>query len=452
MFDHEGNQLTAAFVGDAMITRKWSICTEPRFRSVIDSIRDATVSFANLEVLLHDYEGYPSALTKGTYMRAPPTIADELQWAGFDIFSAATNHTGDFSHGGMERTMEVLEQRDIAYAGLGRNLAEARAPAYIDTPAGRVALISACSTIVPGSEAGPQRHDFHGRPGLSPLRLNTQFVLSEESHLEALREMSESLGLSALTAKKRKIESEDSTETVDAFDLFNPGGGYTGDFLKFALGDEPGVIQTFDEADKAAILKQIRAARRQADWVFMSHHMHEGKNGYFGGSSVPRALEEFAKETVDAGADAFLGHGSHVLSGIEVYAGAPIFYSLGNFVVQNETIPYAPAEFYSQYGLDHQHLPADLYDERIIGDDGKPKGGEEYWESIVARCSYEDGEINGIDIIPLDLGRNLPRPIRGRPVLATGEKRTKIFEDIKRLSNPYGTAITVKDGVGRVNI
>jgi hypothetical protein len=34
---------------------------------------------------------------------------------------------------------------------------------------------------------------------------------------------------------------------------------------------------------------------------------------------------------IDAGADAVVGHGPHVLRGVEFYKGRPIFYSLGNF-------------------------------------------------------------------------------------------------------------------------
>ena len=35
---------------------------------------------------------------------------------------------------------------------------------------------------------------------------------------------------------------------------------------------------------------------------------------------------------IDAGADAVIGHGPHVLRGIEFYRGRPIVYSLGNFL------------------------------------------------------------------------------------------------------------------------
>jgi capsule synthesis protein PGA_cap len=43
-------------------------------------------------------------------------------------------------------------------------------------------------------------------------------------------------------------------------------------------------------------------------------------------------LRQWAHAVVDAGADAVVGHGPHVLRGIELYRGRPIAYSLGNFL------------------------------------------------------------------------------------------------------------------------
>lgn len=43
-------------------------------------------------------------------------------------------------------------------------------------------------------------------------------------------------------------------------------------------------------------------------------------------------LRRWARTVLDAGADAVVGHGPHVLRGVEFYQGKPIFYSLGNFL------------------------------------------------------------------------------------------------------------------------
>ena len=53
-------------------------------------------------------------------------------------------------------------------------------------------------------------------------------------------------------------------------------------------------------------------------------------------SSWPRSRGaisgKWARTVIDAGADAVIGHGPHVLRGVEFYHGRPVFYSLGNFV------------------------------------------------------------------------------------------------------------------------
>ena len=49
--------------------------------------------------------------------------------------------------------------------------------------------------------------------------------------------------------------------------------------------------------------------------------------------SEPRGdLRAWARAVIDAGADGVVGHGPHVLRGIEFYRGKPIAYSLGNFL------------------------------------------------------------------------------------------------------------------------
>ena len=60
---------------------------------------------------------------------------------------------------------------------------------------------------------------------------------------------------------------------------------------------------------------------------------------------------EFCRAAVDAGADAVIGGGTHQLKGVEFHAGKPIFYSLGDFVFQNNVVPIVPPDFCEQYGV-----------------------------------------------------------------------------------------------------
>lgn len=452
MYGTEGEDLTLAAVGDAIVTRKFSVYDEPEFGELIEKIRAADASFANLEVLLHDYEGYPASRSGGTYMRAPPWVADELDWAGFDLFAAATNHSGDFSAGGMEATMDTLEERNLPYAGLGRNLAAARAPVYLDTAAGRVALVSACTTVTPGSEAGQQRPDMHGRPGLSPLRLETRYTVPEQVH-DYLTDVSESLGLEAIKERRTELGFPVPGEETDAFTFPNVGGE---SHLTFDVDDEYAVRQDVNEDDAGAIQRQIAAAETQADWVLASLHTHEGANGFFNDESVPAFLESFARSCIDSGADAFIGHGPHVVRGIEIYDNAPIFYSLGNFFMQNETVTRLPTEIYERYDLDPlEALPADLFEERVRDADDNRTGflaEKTFWESVLPICEYSDGDLDRIRLYPLDLGYEEARPQRGRPVLAEGETAERILSFVSELSEPYGTSIKFHREYGEIDV
>lgn len=456
MYGREGSDIQVAVAGDAILTRRWSPCEAEPFRALVDRIRGVDAAFVNLEVLLHDYDGYPAATSGGTYMRAAPHVADELAWAGFNLFGAATNHAGDYSHGGMLATMRAMEDRELVYAGLGRHLAAARAPAYLDTPGGRVGLVAACSTLTPGSEAGQQRSDIQGRPGVNPLRLDSRFIVPD-AVLDDIRNIAALVGVDRAKQSRRDFRSGEyfTDEDEDRFYFLAPGSGYLGTAIPFEPGDDPGFEQSPRPADEAAILQQIEEAARQADWVIASLHTHEGVDGTINDSSVPGFLASFARSCIDAGADVFVGHGPHVLRGIEVYDGAPIAYSLGNFAFQLESIPRFPSEQYDDYELGPTAVPGDLYDARMYDDAGDPDGtlaNDAYWETILPVVQWTDGELDQVDLFPVDLGQAEPRPRRGRPVFANGQRAERIIERTATLSEPFGTTIVFEDGRGRVEV
>jgi hypothetical protein len=91
--------------------------------------------------------------------------------------------------------------------------------------------------------------------------------------------------------------------------------------------------------DLALARQLIRQADKKADIVVVS--FHGGAEGA-GAQRVPNGpelfygeargdLRQFARTVIDAGADLVLGHGPHVLRGMEVYNDRLIAYSLGNF-------------------------------------------------------------------------------------------------------------------------
>jgi poly-gamma-glutamate capsule biosynthesis protein CapA/YwtB (metallophosphatase superfamily) len=420
-----GGEMTLALAGDAIITRQLSVFDEPEFLALRDLVQGATAAFVNLEILFHNFEPdiIPASASGGTYMQADPAIAKELVWMGFDMVSMANNHTGDYGVEGLRSTTRAVEAVGLMHAGTGENLAEARAPGYLETPGGRVALLSAASTFPDGSRAGRQRKDVRGRPGLGPIRFNTVYQITQ-GQMDALRSYREGTGSS-------RGES-------DRLRLFGQS---------FQVGDEYRSLTTANERDLAEIVASVEEAKRQANFVIFSAHSHESgrTNNY-----PADFLVTVAHAVIDAGADIFLAHGPHVLRGIEIYKGKPIFYSLGDFLFQNETVPRQPADNYERYGLGPEAVAPDFFDarQRTGGFPSRPQ----IWESFVAMVRFQDGELAGVELHPITLGHGLDRPQRGRPLLATGELAMKIIDETREYSQPFGTEIVFENGIGVIRL
>lgn len=421
--DARGN-MTFSLAGDAIITRAMQPFNEPEFLRLRELVQGSTAGFVNLEVLFHDYEddAIPAANSGGTYMRADPRLAEELVWFGFDMVSLSNNHTMDFGAGGARRTKKTAEAAGLAVAGFGENLAEARAPAFTETPGGRVALISIASTFADAMRAGHQRPDMRGRPGLSPARYRTEVT----------------------------VEPDDMAGLRGAINAWRPGAGNGRSVgmpgVRFVEGSPPGVRTTAHPGDLAEIVAVVEDAKRQADWVIVTSHSHEGIPG---NRNVPADfVVEVAHAVIDAGADMFVGHGPHVMRGVEIYNGAPIFYSLANFIFQNETVELQPADNYEAQGLSHTDHPGQFQSTRIETMGGGFPADPAYWESVLAVTEYEDGQLKEVRLHPITLGHGLDRPVRGRPMLSDADHGARILEEMAELSRGFGATLTVESGVG----
>jgi poly-gamma-glutamate synthesis protein (capsule biosynthesis protein) len=133
---------------------------------------------------------------------------------------------------------------------------------------------------------------------------------------------------------------------------------------------------------------------------------------------------------------------------MEVYRGKPIFYSLGNFIFQNETLWRQPQDFYDRLGLPATATPADLFDARSAR--GGFAADPAYWESIVPVVRFTGGQSASLEelrLYPVTLGHGLPRWRRGSPVLAGADAGRAIIERVARLS-PSCRIRWDKDGFG----
>jgi poly-gamma-glutamate capsule biosynthesis protein CapA/YwtB (metallophosphatase superfamily) len=450
---HQKDTFTLSATGDAILTRKILPYenTAARFDRVLNLFRETDASVTNLEVLVHDYEPAAAATSGGTYMRAPPMVLDELAEMGINLFSAATNHTFDYGLRGVERTLKELQTRGLVYAGLGENLFAARQPGYLETAAGRVALVSACTSVVPGSEAGEQTAALRGRPGLNPLHVERVYRLQRD-RIDHLQKISEAMGFEAI---KRDWLDRGLYYNHD----WNEPGYFHFKDMKFEEVEEEteeGVVYQVDDDDLCAFREWITEASSNADWVVATIHSHQGVRGLQTTKETPEFMSRVARQCIDAGADVIISTGPHVLRGIEIYAGKPIFYSLGNFIVQNETVTRLPAESYRRYGLSDPTKVSDVFTARFFDDDERPKGdlaNEAFWQTVIPTCIFTgDGDLERIVLYPCTLQREQNRPQRGIPALATGEEATAILERVASLSQAFGTEIELDEEVGMIDV
>ncbi len=424
--DTQPEPYTMVLTGDCIITRKLSVYREPEYLKMIDLIRSADVAFTNLEMLFHDYEPYPMHQSGGTYMRADPALVEELVWAGFDMVSRANNHTGDYGTLGMRLTTKYIAKAGLLHAGVGESLTEAREARFLETSKARVALISCASTFPDHSRAGKTRGDMPARPGLNPLRYSIIYTIPE-GQFNNLRQISTALGMGS---------SNDRESMRFLSRRFIKGG-------KISITTEP------NKEDLEEITHVVLNAGRLADYTIVTYHGHE----YDRDRSRPaQFLITFARAMIDAGADVVVGHGPHILQGIEIYKGKPILYSLANFMFQNETLLRLPHENYERYDLGANAHVADFNDARYDHDRSGFPARPKIWESVIAMPLWEGKTMTKLELYPITLGFGTPRTERGRPRFAGESLSKKIIRELQELSEPYGTTIDYMDGIGVVRL
>lgn len=155
----------------------------------------------------------------------------------------------------------------------------------------------------------------------------------------------------------------------------------------WATKNRPGLAGAYDGQLNAA-LKKVEEVKEEVDILILS--IHWGTELQI----TPRDHDVLAaKRLIDAGADVIMGHHPHVLQGIEIYNGKPIFYSLGNFV------------FSSKNKLTAQ--------------------------TIIGQVNYVNGEIESLKILPHKI-------VAGRPTPYNEDEKIINIEYINELSQKWG--------------
>jgi poly-gamma-glutamate capsule biosynthesis protein CapA/YwtB (metallophosphatase superfamily) len=428
--------MAVAATGDCILTRPVSRLKQPQFLKLVEILRSADCLYGNCEMVLADPDsgGHPMFEGAALSVVSDSKIADELAWLGFDVMGAANNHTWDYGQAGISSTRANLKRAGIAPAGTGLDLQQAAAPSYADTPGGRVALVNCASTFRDYAVAYPSRPDSKGIPGLNPVRLDVRFQL-DRAAFEAVTRTAESLQLLGGVGNVIGNSNPAVKISPDKVSMF----GNT-----FVPGPVTEAVSQVIPEDSTRIVESIRQARRNARIVLTSIHAHEaGRDN----DTPAKFLPPFARACIDAGADAFFGAGSHVTWGIEIYKGRPICYGLGDFIFQYQTVPALASDVFESYGLDPQ-----MPDSTQASDKIQLTGGVNLWQTIVPVITYQNSGAARMLLYPVTLGMDEPRYQRGTPRLAEGTEAREIIARVARLSEPYGTSIQFRDGIGEVRL
>ncbi len=242
------------------------------FSAVEPVLKSADLVFGHLKPIRADSDSLSPSANGGT--TSAGVMAQSLRTAGFHAMCLAGSQCMDSGGHGLVATVKHSNAAGLVTFGAGEDLVQARKPAMFHAGGLRIALLGANSILPKGCAAEA------ARPGCRPLRAITYY------------------------------------ESI--------------------ANDEPGTppqTRTFCcPEDLLSLCEDVRSAASSADVVIVSLH--------WGRLMVPNAIADYQSEAahklVDAGAHAVIGNYPQVLSGIELYRGRPIFYSLGVFASEQQ--------------------------------------------------------------------------------------------------------------------
>lgn len=428
-----------AAVGDMLIQRRLPSDYEG-FAQIKEWIGEADAKYFNLETTINrEGECYGNVAHGGSYLRANPETLDDCKRFGFNMTTWCNNHSLDYCTEGVSRTWDYVEASGLVHSGAGKNLDQAAAPAYLDTPNGRVALIGFTSSVNSMFDnmglAGRQSRRLPGRPGVNQLRYNTTLVVTPEQ-MEVVK---------TIAAQTHMNAGEDISRAEGYRDPLPEGTFKLGKHVNFKVGETTHKITACNPKDLARLDKAIFEAKLFSDQIIVGIHSHQ-----LDGTSkedISQFIREFAYRAIDQGADAVIGHGPHLLRPLEIYKGKPIFYSLGDFVLQNENIPFMPEDYYEEKGLSSDATMHELFAKRSKNFTRGLQTDKKMFESVIPRWEIVDGKMVKLELLAIELGFGKGRAQGGLPAPA---KDSSILERYAKMSEPFGTKMQIHGNTATV--
>jgi poly-gamma-glutamate synthesis protein (capsule biosynthesis protein) len=423
-----GDGFTMASVGDLILAYPQSQNPDPAFQSVVKLLKDADVATGNYEGNIIDGRTFQGSGPGG--FAGTPEVAADLKALGVDLVARSNNHAGEYGYEGLLETNSWLDKAGVVHAGSGEKYASARAARFVSTPRGRVGMVATASSFPEAVMAQPGRGEWPGRGGASALR-TTRFFMAPPALWQSVRAVRQAFpnGTGFYVP-----EGTDNDITILG-QRFRLAPNATKPYYAYQIHDQ----------DMKDILAAVREGKTRSDFMTLAIHAHHftDTSGGERGPGVPETedldtnpsiadyLPVLAKAAIDNGADAFLGTGVHVLRGIEIYKGRPIFYGLGEFFRQMDVVG-------------------------LSGMGGRGRGDENSppikYESIVALSRFARGQLSEVRLHPVLLTEHVRMAHRGLPMTAPPEAAQRILTRLQKLSAPLGTTIAIEGNVGVIRV
>lgn len=366
----EPGDLVLTAVGDMIFNEPLTHLADPARAGIFRILQEADVAYGNMEFSLNDR---PDLQRPFYNFRAPAAFRWELARTGINLVSLANNHALDFGPEGLRECLRALDHTNITYAGAGATLAEARA-------LGRLELAGHKGTV----------------GLLSYMRYWTAKYRSKDPGAPSLATIDPA---AILVAREGRVETVEGPLA----------------------------------ADVKAMEDDILLARRRAGLLLVALHNHDVTHHRAHGiqDTTPPNDQIMFRRAVEAGADLVLGTGPHVLRGIEVFQGRPIFYSLGDFIYQYRTPDRIPVDLLHQRDIEMPTAPGQSVWDR--------RDSQEVLETVLVRMTVNQGRLKRIQLLPVTLDDE--GPLFGAPRLAGTQRGAEILARMQKLSAPYGTKL-----------
>jgi poly-gamma-glutamate capsule biosynthesis protein CapA/YwtB (metallophosphatase superfamily) len=361
-------------VGDMIFNQQISKLPEPYHQQLLRIMQEADIAYGNLEFSLN---AHPELQRPFYNFRADPDFVWEVAAIGINLVSMANNHALDFGPEGLRDCLKALDHAQITHAGAGLTLAEAHEPGTMRVQS--------------------QKTEF---ALLSYMRYWTSKYRCADPNGPCLATINPATILVA--GKEGKVEE----------------------------------VEGPIESDIEAMEDDVVLAKRHNDVVIVSLHNHDVSHhrAYGIQDHTPPNDEIMFRRAVDAGADMVIGSGPHVLRGIEIYKGKPIFYSLADFIYQYRTPEKIPIDLIHQRdGEIARPANVSVWDRRDT---------RQTFEGVLVRMTLNAEKLHRIQLIPVTIDDE--GPLYGVPRLASTKRSAEIIAELQALSAPYRTTIVNK--------